>query len=101
MDEQDLLERIVEELDKRIKPSIPIEHALWSTKEIGEYLQRPAQVVRERIVCLPGFPESIRLPNVDGGKSFPRWKAAEVIAWVESHQGGKTATKGGRPRRKD
>lgn len=101
MSEQDLLERIVEELDKRIKPSIPIEHALWSTKEIGEYLQRPAQVVRDRIVCLPGFPEAIRLPIVDGGKGRPRWKAAEVIAWVESHQGGKTATRAGRPRRKD
>jgi hypothetical protein len=98
MSEQDLLDRIVIELDKRIKAAIPIEHALWSTKEIGEYLQRPAQVVRERIACLPGFPESIRLPNLDGkGTTFPRWKASEVIAWVESHQGGKT----GRPRRRD
>ncbi|BEU21612.1 hypothetical protein [Paraburkholderia sp. 22B1P] len=91
MSEQDLLERIVQELDKRLRPAIPIEHALWSTKEIGEYLQRPAQVVRERIVCLPGFPAAIRLPNVDGGKSFPRWKAAQVIEWVESHQGTRAA----------
>lgn len=99
MSEEDLLEKIVQELDKRLRPSIPIEHALWSTKEIGEYLQRPAQVVRERIVCLPGFPEAIRLPSVDGnGIGFPRWKAVEVIGWVESFQGGK---KRGRPRKGD
>lgn len=100
MSELELLERFVQELDKRIKPTIPLEVALWSTKEIGEYLQRPAQVVRERIVTLPGFPEAIRLPNGAGGRCFPRWKAAEVIAWVESHQGGIRA-RGGRPRKSD
>ncbi|HDR9153841.1 TPA: hypothetical protein QDB05_000261 [Burkholderia vietnamiensis] len=100
MSESELIERFVQELDKRLKPAIPIEVALWSTKEIGEYLQRPAQVVRERIASLPGFPEPIRLPSGDGGRSFPRWKAAQVIAWVESHQGGRRAT-GGRPRKGD
>ncbi|RQZ14165.1 hypothetical protein DIE15_19250 [Burkholderia sp. Bp9031] len=100
MGESDLLERIIEELDKRIRPApiVPIEHALWSTKEIGEYLLRPAQTVRDRIVCLPGFPEAIRLPSGDGGRSFPRWKAAEVIKWVESHQGRRRT---GRPRKGD
>ncbi|ALX12441.1 hypothetical protein P350_13275 [Burkholderia cepacia JBK9] len=93
-----LIERIVEELAKRIKPQIPIEVALWSTREIGTYLLRPAQVVRERIASLPGFPAPIRLPSGDGGRSFPRWKAAEVIAWVESHQGARRAA-GGRPRK--
>ncbi|AOJ13647.1 hypothetical protein [Burkholderia vietnamiensis] len=100
MSATELIERFVQELDKRIKPAIPLEIALWSTKEIGEYLQRPAQVVRERIVTLPGFPESIRLPSGDGSRSFPRWKAAEVVAWVESHQGG-TRARGGRPRKAD
>jgi len=100
MTEESLIERLAHELDKHIKQAIPIEIALWSTKEIGEYLQRPAQVVRERIVTLPCFPEAIRLPNGAGGRSFPRWKAAEVIAWVESHQGG-VRSRGGRPRKSD
>jgi hypothetical protein len=96
MSEEDLIERIVHELDKRVRPTVPIEHALWSTKEIGEYLQRPAQVVRERIVCLPGFPTAIRLPLGDGkGTAHPRWKAVEVIEWAESHQGSRV----GRPRK--
>jgi len=90
---EEIARKIADEILERLKPSIPIEYALWSTKEIGEYLQRPAQVVRERIVCLPGFPEAIRLPNIDGGKSFPRWKAAEVIEWVESHQSGRRRKK--------
>lgn len=100
MSEQELLDRIIEELDKRFRPAqtspVPLEAQLWSTKEIGEYLQRPQQVVRDRVVCVPGFPEPIRLPNGDGhGKAYPRWKAIEVIKWVESFQGGKM----GRPRK--
>lgn len=77
-------------------PAIPFEVRLWSTKEIGEYLQRPVQVVRDRVVCVPDFPEAIRLPNVDGGRAYPRWKAIEVVKWVESHQNGR---RGGRPRK--
>ncbi|GJG92887.1 hypothetical protein [Cupriavidus pauculus] len=100
MSEQELLDRIIEELDKRIRPMahIPLEAQLWSTKEIGEYLQRPAKVVRERVVNVPGFPAPIRLPNPGSlGKAQPRWKAIEVIKWVESYQGGKM----GRPRKPD
>lgn len=93
-----VIERAVEKAIAKQPHAVPIEHALWSTKEIGEYLQRPAQVVRERVVCVPGFPEPIRLPNFGGGKSHPRWRAAEVIAWVESHKGGGRI---GRPRKKD
>ncbi|PRE90143.1 hypothetical protein [Burkholderia gladioli] len=96
----DLVERIVSELDRRVKAPVPLDIALWSTKEIGEYLQRPAQSVRERIVVLPGFPAPIRLPSGENGRSFPRWKATEVIAWVESHQNGRGG-RGGRPRKED
>ncbi|WP_165186940.1 hypothetical protein [Paraburkholderia dioscoreae] len=93
-----LAQKIIEAVEARTRAAVPFDHALWSTKEIGEYLQRPAQVVRDRVVCLPGFPQAIRLPTVDGtGRAHPRWKAIEVIKWVESHQGGKR----GRPRRYD
>lgn len=96
-DAEAIAQKLSELIDKRLKAPVPIEHAVWSTKEIGEYLLRPAQVVRESIVCLPGFPEAIRLPGTDGaGRSRPRWKAAEVIEWVESHQTGRI----GRPRKK-
>lgn len=88
------------DLTQQASKVIPLDIALWSTKEIGEYLQRPAQSVRERIVVLPGFPAPIRLPSGESGRSFPRWKATEVIAWVESHQNGRGA-RGGRPRKGD
>ncbi|WP_244127586.1 hypothetical protein [Burkholderia gladioli] len=94
----DLVEQIVSELEHRLKATVPLENALWSTKEIGEYLLRPAQSVRERVVVLPGFPAPIRLPSGEHGRSFPRWKATEVIAWVESHRNGRSA-RGGRPRK--
>ena len=72
MTEESLIERIVQELDKRTKPTVPIEHALWSSVEIGAYLHRPAKVVRDRVVCIPGFPKAIRLPNADGsGRGLP------------------------------
>ncbi|WP_244133422.1 hypothetical protein [Burkholderia gladioli] len=96
----DLVEQIVSELERRLKATVPLENALWSTKEIGEYLQRPAQSVRERVVVLPGFPAPFRLPSGEHGRSFPRWKAMEVIAWVESHRNGRSA-RGGRPRKAD
>ncbi|WP_334032744.1 hypothetical protein [Burkholderia gladioli] len=96
----DLVEQIVSELERRLKVTVPLENALWSTKEIGEYLLRPTQSVRERVVVLPGFPAPIRLPSGEHGRSFPRWKAVEVIAWVESHRNGRSA-RGGRPRKAD
>ncbi len=97
MTEIEILAQLLDEVRSQSLSLVPFEHALWSTKEIGEYLKRPAQVVRDRVVCLPGFPKAIRLPNADGGRSFPRWKAIEVVKWVESHQDGKR----GRPRKGD
>lgn len=89
---------LLDAVEKSQNRVVPFEHALWSTKEIGEYLQRPAQVVRERVVCVPGFPQAIRLPNAGGiGRSHPRWKAIEVVKWVESHRPSRI----GRPRKPD
>ena len=97
-DAEAIAQKLVDLVEKRLSAPIPIEHAVWSTKEIGEYLLRPAQVVRDRVVCIPGFPKAMRLPNADGsGRAHPRWKALEVIEWVESYQDGKL----GRPRKRD
>ena len=61
------LARLVNTLIERIaalsKPSIPIEHDLWSVTEIAAYFKRSESVVRERIVCVPSFPVAIRLPK--------------------------------------
>lgn len=93
-----LAQKLLDTFQANMNRVVPFEHLLWSTAEIGEYLRRPAQVVRERVVIVPGFPEAIRLPNFGGGKAHPRWKASEVVAWAESYQGG---SRRGRPRKKD
>ncbi|QDX22164.1 hypothetical protein FP568_13460 [Pandoraea pnomenusa] len=85
--EPDLIERLAEALAERIAPAVPLHVQLWSAKSIAGYLQRSPAVVMERVVTLPGFPRPIRLPaQREGSKGQPLWKAAEVIAWAESHR---------------
>ena len=88
MSDTELIDRLAAAVAERVLPAVPFNVQLWSTEAIATYLQRPAQVVRERVVCLPGFPRPIRLPAAAGSKAtaHPRWKAAEVIAWTESHR---------------
>lgn len=102
MSEADLIERLAQELGKRLKPSVPLSVALWTLEDVGTYLQRSARVVGERIAVLPDFPKPIRLPSASSaaeksGKSQPLWKAAEVIAWAEGYK--EKAV--GRPRKTD
>jgi predicted DNA-binding transcriptional regulator AlpA len=63
---------------------IQIEHDLWDVEAIAKYLKMAESYVGNRIVCLPDFPQAIRLPT--GKRSHPRWKAIEVIRWVEQFQ---------------
>ena len=107
MSETDLIERLAEAIEKRIKPTLPLDVQLWNLEMIGAYLHRLTRVVGERIVTLPGFPKAIRLPaarprkpggNGEGkGKGLPLWKASEVIAWTEGHRDKVI----GRPRKTD
>jgi predicted DNA-binding transcriptional regulator AlpA len=69
---------------------IPIEHDLWGAVEIADYLKMSESHIRQRILPLPGFPQAIRLAY-NGRSSHPRWKAIEVIQWVESHQEARVA----------
>lgn len=94
MSESDLIERLADELGKRLKPAVPLNVALWTTDDIGAYLQRSPRVVAERIVTLQGFPKPIRLPSASAdaectgrrGKSNPLWEANEVIQWAKGHK---------------
>lgn len=103
MSEMDLIERLADEVAKRVKPPLPLSVQLWTIDMIGAYLQRSPRVVGERIVSLPDFPKAIRLPaatagNAGGeGKSNPLWEAADVIAWARTHK----EKAMGRPRQTD
>ncbi len=78
------------ELLSNLTPRIPVDVDLWSTKEIGLYLKRSPEVVAERIVTLPDFPQAIRLPS-GKGRGRPLWKARQVIAWAEKYQESRVA----------
>jgi len=67
-------------------PMIPLEIALWDAKTIATYLRRDSvKSVLETVVVVPGFPRPVRIPTTRG-PGQPRWKAVEVIAYVESFQ---------------
>ncbi|CAJ0877918.1 hypothetical protein R20233_02370 [Ralstonia sp. LMG 32965] len=83
MTENELIERLVEAIEKRVRPPIPLSVALWDIATVAQYLQRDPNSVRERIACLPSFPKAIRLPTGGRRGSHPLYKATEVIAWVE------------------
>jgi hypothetical protein len=61
------------------------EHTLWDKTDIADYLRMSASHVSQRLLCQPGFPQAIRVPYQDR-YTQPRWKAVEVIAWVEKFQ---------------
>ena len=83
-------EKIADKLVAKLPPIIPLEINLWDVKTIAAYLKRTPSVVRECICCLPSFPAAIRLPNANGQRMHPLWRASEVIAWAESYRQTKT-----------
>lgn len=82
-----LIEKLADAIADRIRPVVPIEHQLWTTKEIGEFLMISPNKVVERYASLPDFPKRIELPTAEGRKTQPRWKAKDVINWVEGYAG--------------
>lgn len=85
LSESSLIEKLAEEVAKRMQPAIPLSIDLWDIAMIAAFLKRDPQVVRERMACTPSFPKAIRLPTKHG-RSQPLYKAKEVIAWADQHQ---------------
>jgi len=75
----DLIDQLAEAIARHMPRRIPLAVDLWSNAEIAAYLKVDQRQVSERYSCLPGFPRAIRI----GGKWHPRYRAAEVIEWVE------------------
>lgn len=82
----DLIDRLAAALAQYIRPPIPLDVDLWDIATIAQYLKRDAQVVRERMACLPGFPKAIRLPSITGSRGQALYRATEVLAWTMKYQ---------------
>ena len=70
----------------RLPKIIPTEYQLWDAEYIADMLRLKVKYFREHVACAPGFPQAIRLPLAGGGRSTPRWKAEEVLNWMNSNQ---------------
>lgn len=73
------INRIADAVAKKLRAPVPVEHALWSTSDIGDYLGVSTKTVKSRTVTKPGFP----LP-VDQDARCKRYRAIEVIRYTES-----------------
>jgi len=81
-DEKEILKAILQKLTER---SIPVEVDLWDTEHIAAYLKRSYTTVRDTIIVRPDFPKPIKI-NPNKERSYPLYKAREVIQWAESLQ---------------
>lgn len=77
------LDRLVDALNAQ---RVPFDMRLWGFEDIAAYLNCSVSQVRQRFAPLPSFPKAIQLPTATGGKAHPRYKADEVIEWVERYR---------------
>jgi len=67
------------------KPN-PLDYTLWDADIIAEMIGQSPRYFKEYIVPAVGFPPAIRFPNTKGGRTTPRWKASDVVQWINKHQ---------------
>jgi predicted DNA-binding transcriptional regulator AlpA len=77
MDIESLAEAI-----RNLAPTVPLNRAIWSPDDVADYLRVARRTVAEKYANDPKFPRPIRL-NVTGNRGMLRWKASEIMAWVE------------------
>ena len=51
---------------------------LWDVEDVAKYLRYQPRVVREKLVCRPGFPQPMRLPGM-------RWEPDAIREWATAH----------------
>ena len=83
MNDTSLIDQIAQLVIAQLPKPIPIEHQLWSHKEIAEYLKASVKTVADQTVKRADFPKSIKPPlSPDSEEGRPRYYAREVIAWA-------------------
>lgn len=77
------LNTLADAIAKRIAPAIPLDFDMWGASEIAALLKVSNRQVTERLVLAPGFPKALRLPTNESSRMQPRWKAKEVLKWID------------------
>lgn len=80
--ENELLQRIEALVIKLEKGNAP---AIWSAKDIAEWLDLSEYTIKQSVVVRPGFPVPILATGAKDGQK--RWFADEVIDWVRRNRG--------------
>lgn len=62
------------------------EHELWDADRISKFLGCSKRYFLESVAIVAGFPQAIRFPVAGGRRSHPRWKAIEIVRYIEKHQ---------------
>lgn len=83
-----LIQKLAAAIADKIKPAVSFEYQLWTKEGIGNYLKVDINSVVKRYASLPDFPRRIEIPTAEGRITHPRWKAIEVIEWVEGYRAG-------------
>jgi len=81
---EDPLDKLVLKMIRHLdaKPLIPLEHQLWSEKEIAQYFKYSEDYTRKHIIKHPHFPPCRELPtSADGERTASRWKASDVVKY--------------------
>lgn len=87
------IQELAREIAARMAPD-----ALLDADDVAALLKCSTRYVVEQYAVSPGFPETIRLTGPDGRRGHPRWRRADIMAWVDSHGAGRSK-RGGRPRK--
>lgn len=85
MSQNNNIEVILEKILKKFEriPIVPIEHQLWSEKDIAHYFKYSLDYTKRHIISHYNFPPSRQLPtSADGDRTVPRWKATDVIKFA-------------------
>lgn len=59
-------------IDEKISPKIPINKALWNTKQVADYLGLTYKYTGEHIVTHYTFPNALRMPTKNESRGYPR-----------------------------
>lgn len=79
--EQELINRLAQSLASIASNHIPLDQRLWDAEDCAQYLKMKKSTFQSHYACHPKFPKAIQLER-NGGKSYPLWKASEVIKYA-------------------